>query len=139
MRKTKMRKRMTVFIMMMSVFAAAYAHEGHDKPDVLPPVGPHGGKYTKMVHHFAEVVVTGDMAMIYILEDDIKSTPEKLSDVKASLETPGKGTTSLKLSGTEGAFHANISIPKNVRRVYFHISAKVDGKLESGKVLYEPK
>lgn len=136
-----MRNKLTLLLLslLVSGFAVAQAHEGHDKPNVLPPVGPHGGKFTKMKNHFAEVVVQGDMAMIYILEDDIKSTPEKLSDVKASLEIPGKGNTNLRLSSMDGAFHANISIPKNVRRVYFQISAKVDGKLESGKVLYEPK
>ncbi len=126
--------------LLFAVCGALFAHEGHDKPDVLPPVGPHGGKYSKMGNHFAEVTVSGDMAMIYILEDDVKSAPANLGEVTAAIEIPGKGKTNLSLARMDGGmFHASVSIPKNARRVYFHVNARVNGKAESAKILYEPK
>lgn len=115
------------------------AHEGHESPKSLPPVGPHGGKYTKLKNHFAEVTVQGSTASIYILEHDLKGSIQETVTVDVQLEVPGKGKKPLVLVKSKDGYRSSINIPKGTRRVYFHVTVSIDGSKESGKILYEPK
>ncbi len=114
--------------------------EGHKLPDRLPPIGPHGGKYTKLTVHFAEVVVKNNKATVYILERDIKHIAEDASKVSVRLEIPRKGKQTLKLKQNKktSGYETTISIPRRTRRAYFHIRCMLDNKWEKGKLLYEP-
>lgn len=118
----------------------AFAHEeGHERPDQLPPVGPHGGEFALLERHFAEVVVRGNEVRIYILEPDVKHVAEDASGVTAVLEIPGQNKQSLSLEKRGEAYVAQISIPPTARRVQFRISCVLDGRRESGVVQYEPR
>lgn len=120
---------------------AIFAHdEGHAPPDRLPPVGPHGGKYAKLEDHFAEVVVRGDQLSLYILEPDVKYVAEDATGVTAAYEVPGKSPRrDIQLAKRGEGYSARLEIPKSARRVVFFVSCVIDGKRESGHVLYEPR
>lgn len=118
-----------------------FAHdEGHTTPDQLPPIGPHGGKYSKMERHFAEITVSGDTLTVYILEPDVKHVAEDATGVTAAYEIPGKSPRrELKLGKSGEGYTAKIQIVPGARRVNFYVSCVLDGKRESGRVIYEPK
>ena len=126
--------------LVITMAGSALSHDdGHSSPDRLPPLGPHGGKYTKLTKHFSEVVVRGKKATVYILERDVKNVAEDATAVALWLEIPGKGKKKLALKKRGEGYEATVKIPRKVRRVYFHISCKLDGKTERGKLLYEPR
>ncbi len=120
---------------------AIFAHdEGHATPDRLPPVGPHGGKYAKLERHFAEVIVRGDRLSLYILEPDVKYVAEDATGVTAAYEIPGKqARREIRLAKSGESYTARLEIPRGARRVVFFVSCVIDGKRESGRVLYEPR
>lgn len=135
--------RIALIAVAISIVAATgvFAHdEGHATPGQLPPIGPHGGKYAKMKRHFAEVVVKGNVMTLYILEPDVKFIAEDVSDVTAAYEVPGKSPRrEINLSKSGTGYTATISIAPGARRVIFFVSCVLDGKRESGRVVYEPK
>jgi len=137
-----MRKINLVVLSLVVFMTTLYPHDdGHKSPDKLPPIGPHGGKYTKLTRHYGEIVVKGNRVTVYILEKDIKHVAEDATRVSIKLEIPKKSTKKLKLvkdKKGEG-YSAKINIPKLARRVYFHIRCILDKKWEKGKILYEPK
>ena len=139
--KVKRKSLRTLIILMIAILTTSISghDEGHKLPDTLPPIGPHGGKYSKLTKHFAEVVVKGNLIRVYILETDIKHVAEDASSVSATLEIPGKGKTTLNLMKSGDGYTTKINIPKTTRRVYFHIQCMLDNKLEKGKILYEPR
>ena len=125
---------------LLFVTGLAAHDEGHAVPDQLPPVGPHGGKFAKMERHFAEIVVRGDQVTVYILEPDVKHVAEDASGVTAAYAIPGKvQKKELSLTKSGEGYTAKLTIPAGSRRVNFHVSCVLDGKRESGVVLYEPK
>jgi len=127
---------------LVAAFTTLGAHEGgHKTPKTLPPFGPHGGQYAKLTKHYAEVVVRGNTARIYILERDIKAVAEDATGVSATLEVPRKFRKRLRLKKQKKtqAYLTRVRIPRGARRVYFHIRCKLDGKWEKGKILYEPR
>ena len=123
----------------VSVIGLQAHDDGHKSPRTLPPIGPHGGKYTKLSGHYGEVVVKGNQVKVYILEKDVKYVAEDAKRVSVLLEVPGKSKTKLKLTKSGKGYSARINIPRNARRVYFHIKCMLDKKWERGKVLYEPR
>ncbi|MCP4136333.1 MAG: hypothetical protein GY754_35510 [bacterium] len=130
----------TVFFAITCMSMALLAHDdGHSSPDTLPVIGPHGGQYAKLTKHFAEVVVSGKTVTVYILEKDVKHVAEDASAVAAVMKIPGKAGKKLKLVKKGKGYQAKIKIPRRTRRVYFHISCVLDGKKETGKILYEPR
>ena len=138
----KMKNRsLFVFAALIILVSAVWAHdEGHKRPDTLPPIGPHGGKYGQLTVHYGEVVVKAEQVTVYILERDIEHIAEDATRVGLAIEIPGKGKKVLKLSKQkDGGYKAAVAIPSLVRRVYFYVSCVLDGKKETGKILYEPR
>ena len=113
--------------------------EGHRPPSVLPPFGPHGGRYAKMTRHYAEIVVRGGKLTVYILEPDVKYVAEDATNVTAALALPGQPNRPLKLTQAGGGYSTALRLPPGTRRAYFVVSCVLDGKKESGRVLYEPR
>ncbi len=72
-------------VLFIGITALGAHDEGHEVPDQLPPIGPHGGKYGKMERHFAEITVQGDTVTVYILEPDVKHVAEDATGVTAAL------------------------------------------------------
>lgn len=132
----------TIAILVGTLAFPASAHDtGHGTPGTLPPIGPHGGSYARLTRHFAEIVVRGSQVSVYILENDVRSVAPDATKVTATLEVPGGRTAVLKLTKQKAGkgYDAPVSIPRTARRVYFHITCYLDGKLEKGKILYEPR
>ena len=113
--------------------------EGHNAPNALPSIGPHSGRYAKLSKHFAEIVVSGETVTVYILEPDVKFVAEDATQVTLAAEIPGKGRTVLALSPAGNGYSAAFKIPASARRVTFHVSCVLDGKKESGTIIFEPK
>ena len=138
----KIMKRLSiVFTVFTFTILSTYAHDdGNKSPDKMPPFGPHGGKYTKLTTHYAEVVVRRKKVSVYILERDIKNIAEDASEVSIALEIPKRFKKKIKLNQNKKSlgYLGALSIPKRARRVYFHIRCVLDGKPEYGKLLYEP-
>lgn len=112
--------------------------EGHRPPSSLPPFGPHGGRYAKMTKHFAEIVVRGKTLKVFILEPDVKYVAEDASSVTAALALPGKKAVALKLTKAGDGYTATLDLPPGTRRAHIVVGCVLDGKQESGRVLYEP-
>jgi len=142
MKTSKLLSGILTIILSIILIRGLYAHDdGHKSPKALPPIGPHGGKYSKLTKHFGEVVVKDNQVTVYILEKDIKNVAEDATKVSATLEIPGKLKKKLNLVKEEDGegYIATIAIPKSTRRVYFHIQCMLDEMWENGKILYEPR
>ncbi|MEQ9366846.1 MAG: hypothetical protein RIF32_21580 [Leptospirales bacterium] len=146
--RNKMKKHRNIKVALIAIGALAlfaatgvFAHdEGHPTPGQLPPIGPNGGKYAKLERHFAETVVKGNTLTLYILEPDVKNVAEDATGVTAAYEVPGKSSRrEIKLKKSGAGYTATISIAPGARRVIFFVSCVLDGKRESGRVVYEPK
>lgn len=126
-------------ILVTGMVGIGFGHDdGHNSPDRMPPFGPHGGKYTKLTRHYGEIVVRGRTVTVYILERDIKNVAEDATGVSLVLEIPGRSKKRLRLVKKGEGYQATINIPRQTRRVYFHIRCVLDKKGEYGKILYEP-
>lgn len=120
--------------------ASLSAHEeGHEAPSQLPPVGPHGGEFTKLTHHYGEVVLQGNQATVYILERDIKYVAEDASNVGLSYQVPGGGKKTVTLTKQGEGYSGTVDLPAGTRRVNFFIECSLDGKREKGTLVYELK
>jgi len=128
-----------VLIALVVIQGALMAHEeGHTAPDQMPPFGPHGGNYTMLEKHYGEIVVRGGKITVYILEKDLTFVAEDATGVTLAYEMKGSAKKTVKLAKKGDGYTANLSLPKTARRVTFHISCVLDGKKESGSVIYEP-
>jgi len=139
-RKTRA-MRLCIPLVLFALFAAPiFAHDDHvEKPQELPPIGPHGGEYTQMDRHFAEVVVRGGEARIYILEPDVRQIAADASEVRVEVQIPGQPRRSLSLVKRGDAYVARIEIPPTARRVQFFVACAIEGRRESGVIQYEPR
>ncbi len=121
-------------------FASLVAHEeGHEAPGQMPPVGPHGGEYTKLTHHYGEVVIKGNEATVYILEKDVKHVAEDATNVTLSYQVPGGGKKSVTLSAKGEGYSGTLELPSGARRVTLFVGCSLDGKPERGTIIYEIK
>jgi len=111
--------------------------EGHEIPDTMPPVGPHGGEYTKLTHHFGEIVLRGNMVTVYILEADIKTVAQDASGIKLYYQVPGEARKSVSLQKSGPGYRGQIQLPGTARRVTFTIECVMHGKPEKGSLNYE--
>lgn len=137
-------KLLTLLIVFITGLAAApvlHAHDehAHTRPAVLPPIGPHGGKYAALGIHFVELTVTGSTARFYFLEPNFKEPLQESLTPTVRLEIPGAAAQTLALSRDGAAYRANVTIPRTARRVVFAIQAVIDGKSESARITYEPR
>ncbi len=117
----------------------AHDEHAHTRPAVLPPIGPHGGKYAALDVHFVELTVTGSTARFYFLEPDFKEPLIETLTPTVRLEIPGAATQTLALVKDGDAYKANVTIPRTARRVVFAIAVIIDGKSESARITYEPR
>ena len=136
-------KKKFIWMILITAFAVELnAHdEGHARPDKLPPIGPHGGKYTELTRHYAEIVVKGNQVKLYILERDVKAVAEDATNVSLELEVKGKKRETVQLTQDKNdlGYAGTINIPSRTRVVHFHIKCMLDGKWETGKLLHEVK
>ena len=53
--KNRNRWKLAILAALTLSFVSVAAHEeGHEAPGQMPPVGPHGGEYTRLTHHYGD-------------------------------------------------------------------------------------
>jgi hypothetical protein len=132
-----------IFVLLAGLAAGppllAHDEHAHTRPAVLPPIGPHGGKYAALGVHFVELTVTGSTARFYFLEPDFKEPLIETLTPTVKLEVPGAASQTLALTKDGDSYKAAVTIPHSARRVVFAIAVVIDGKTESARITYEPR
>lgn len=136
-----MLKKMILTGVLAGLFSLQAHDTGHSTPDKLPPIGPHGGNYTKLTRHYAEIVVNDNKVTVYILERDVKHVAEDAENVTVIMKVQRQGRKNLNLTQNKETlgYSAPVDIPRRARRVMFTISCELDGKKEKGTLLYETR
>src|SRR5438045_491989 len=67
--------------------------DGHKTPARLPPAGPHGGKYTKLVRHFARCA-PGDLSRRLRARRQAGVGPDSVRARTVAVRRAGKGGSS---------------------------------------------
>lgn len=138
--KNRNRWKLAILAALTLSFVSVAAHEeGHEAPGQMPPVGPHGGEYTRLTHHYGEAVITENQVMVYILEKDVKHVAEDATGVSLEYQIPGAGKKPVVLSKKGDGYSGSIDVPSTTRRLTLFIECTLDGKKEKGSLIYEIK
>jgi hypothetical protein len=117
--------------------AGLFAHAGHDhEVGVFDP--PHGGAFTKMAGHYAEVYIK-DGKLNFCLEEgdgDPADGDHNPKNIIVKVSPKGEKTVTLKLKAAEGGC-AVWNFKTSSKLIKVEISAKVGGKTAKAKVTLE--
>ena len=117
--------------------AGLFAHAGHDhEVGVFDP--PHGGAFTKMAGHYAEVYVKDGKLNVCLEEPDGDPADgdHNPKDLVVKVSPKGEKAVTLKLKAAEGGC-ASWDFKTASKLIKVEIAAKVGGKSAKAKVTLE--